>query len=112
MLIIGSSTNQPHPPAGRGRGGTEKGRGMPRPQPTPPPFHGPPSIGRGGPFNYSPHPNGRPGFSNQAMMGGGDGSMVCMCGEEAILLTVRNEQSENKGTLQRVIHIVFIIINI
>ena len=37
-------------------------------------------------------------------MGGGDGSMVCMCGEEAILLTVRNEQSENKGTLQRVIH--------
>ena len=31
------------------------------------------------------------------MIGGGVGGVVCNCGIEAILLTVRNDQSINKG---------------
>lgn len=43
-------------------------------------------------------PPGGAGLSRRVgMIGGGAGGVVCTCGENAVLLTVRNEQSANKG---------------
>lgn len=44
-----------------------------------------------------PPPSGTGLSRRVGMIGGGAGSVVCTCGVEAVLLTVRNEQSANRG---------------
>ena len=71
--------------AGRGRGSAGvRGQSSQHPPPGPPP--------------------GGAGLSRRVgMIGGGAGGVVCTCGEEAMLLTVRNEQSANKGVVAVVV---------
>ena len=112
FLFIGRGQSQ-----GRRGGSTQRGQssgsswGGPPPSPPPPP--GPSSSSSGhwnsslpsssvGHHSYVPsfqpnHAASSPTVSRVGMIGGGVGGVVCMCGEEAILLTVRNEQSANKG---------------
>lgn len=110
-LFIGRGQSQ-----GRRGGSTQRGQssgsGWGGPPPSPPP-PGPSSSSSGhwnsslpsssvGHHSYVPsfqpnHAASSPTVSRVGMIGGGVGGVVCMCGEEAILLTVRNEQSANKG---------------
>lgn len=99
--VTRGSSSQP-----RGRGFHPSGSGPPPPPPPPPAGGGAfSSIGRGdvygGRGGYGPpgpsHSPANPSFSGVGMIGGGVGGVVCNCGIEAILLTVRNEQSANRG---------------
>ncbi|XP_019852489.1 PREDICTED: DNA topoisomerase 3-alpha-like isoform X3 [Amphimedon queenslandica] len=78
----GSSTHS------RGRGFNHTNNFGPPPPPPPPP-------GGGGAYNIGR--GAGPSYTGVGMIGGGVGGVVCNCGIEAILLTVRNEQSINKG---------------
>lgn len=51
-------------------------------------------MGRGSPMNGLPN---EPSTSRVGRIGGGVGGVVCLCGIDAVLLTVRNEQSSNIG---------------
>lgn len=111
-LLIGRGQSR-----GRRGGGTQRGQssgsgwGGPPSPPPPPPGPSPSSNGCWNPSfpsSSAGHHSYPPSFqsnlaasspivSRVGMIGGGVGGVVCMCGEEAILLTVRNEQSANKG---------------
>ena len=96
------TTNQPHPPNRSNGPSQPQGPGRP---PGPPGPSGPPpgAPGFGGGFGSPPFHqqsfSNTSAFSSPSLIGGGGGGVVCGCGDEAILLTVRNEQSTNKGTL-------------
>ena len=112
-LFIGQGQSR-----GRKGGSTHRGQssgsgwgGPPPSSPPPPPEPSPSSSGHWtsslssssvGHCSYLPsfQPNpaaSSPTVSRVGMIGGGVGGVVCTCGEEATLLTVRNEQSPNKG---------------
>ncbi len=128
FFIFLGTNNQPQPPNRQSRSSQGPGR-PPRPPPSPRRPPGPPGgpprppggSGFGGGFGSPPfrQPSfgNTTGFPSPGLIGGGeDGGVVCGCGTEAILLTVRNEQSVNKGDSDLVLLLllllsVFIIIN-
>ncbi len=136
FYICLGTNNQPQPPNRQSRSSQGPGR-PPHPPPSPrrppgppggpprPPggpsgpsgsFPGPPGgSGFGGGFGSPPfrQPSfgNTTGFPSPGLIGGGDGGVVCGCGTEAILLTVRNEQSVNKGYSDLVLLLLIIIID-
>ena len=94
ILLDLSNSSQTVTTNARGRGSSSNYANAALTPARPPPL---PHGGRGGRGFCSP-PHSRPGFpSPPGGNGRGGDGVVCMCGEEAKLLTVRNEQSANKG---------------